>query len=190
MTARHKNRKVMKRQIRIVVADSTQLSEQIIDYFNQFDFKLMSNQYGSLKFRQSSTLLDAWKTNPLKWASEISVSISNNNILANFFVDTDSQMNSKEEKAVWQIFIEDFQNYLTSGTTNNSKLISAISESKRSRISYIGWTVLGALFGGLLSLVYNSLTNTTSTFSILLIPILASTCLAWRIRYTRTKNVL
>lgn len=180
----------MKRQIRIVVSDTTQLTEKIIDYFKQFDFSLISNQNDSLEFRQNSTLLDAWKTNPLKWGSEISVTISNNNIFADFCVDTDAQMNTKEEKAVWQTFIENFQNYLTTGTTNNSKLNSAISESKRSRISYIGWTVLGALFGGFSSFVYNSLTNTTSTLSIFLIPILASTFLAWRIRYAKTNNAL
>lgn len=180
----------MKRQIRITVLDADQVSEKIIDYFKQSDFKLISNQDGSLKFKQSSTLLDAWKTNPLKWGSEISVSISDNNILANFCVDTGAQMNTKEEKAVWQTFIENFQNYLTTSTTNNSKLNSTIAENKRSRISYIGWTVLGALFGGLLSFVYDRLTNSNTTLSIFLIPILASTFLAWRIRYTKTNNAL
>lgn len=180
----------MKRQIKIVVSDITQLTEKIIDYFQQFDFSLISNHNGTLKFRQSSTLLDGWKANPLKWGSEISVFISNKTILADFSVDTDAQMNTKEEKAVWNTFIENFQNYLTTGTTNSSKLNSTIAESKRSRISYIVWAVLGALFGGLLSFVYNRLTDSNTTLSIFLIPILASTFLAWRIRYQKTNNAL
>jgi hypothetical protein len=180
----------MKRQVRIVVTDSTQLTEKIIGYFIQFGFKLISNQNGSLKFRQSSTLLDAWKANPLKWGSDISVSISNNNILADFCVDTAAQMNTKEEKAVWQTFIENFQSYLTVGTTNYSKLNSKITESKRSRIICIGWAVFGALFGGSLSFVYTSLTDTTPTLSIFLIPRVASIFLAWRIKYIKTNNAL
>jgi hypothetical protein len=180
----------MKRQIKIVISDTTQLTEKIIDYFKPFDFELISNQNGSLKFKRSSTLFDAWKTNPLKWGSEISVSISNNNILADFCVDTDTQLNTKEEKVVWQTFIENFQNYLTTGTTNTKKLNSTITESRRSRISYIGWTVLGALFGGFLSFIYNRLTYSASTLNILLIPIVASTFLAWRIRFTKTNKAL
>jgi len=38
----------MKRQIRLVVSDTTQLTKKIIDYFEQFDFKLISNQNGSI----------------------------------------------------------------------------------------------------------------------------------------------
>jgi hypothetical protein len=180
----------MTRQVRIVVTDSTQLTEKIIGYFKQFGFELISNQNGFLKFRQSSTLLDAWKANPLKWGSEISVSISNNNILADFCIDPDAQMNTREEKAVWQTFIENFQSYLTVGTTNYSKLNSKITESKRSRIICIGWAVFGALFGGSLSFVYTSLTHTTSTLTIFLIPVVASIFLAWRIKYLRTNNAI
>jgi hypothetical protein len=180
----------MKRQIEFVVSDTNQMTKKVIDYFKQFDFKLIEHKDDCLKFGHSSTLLDAWKTNPLKWGSVISVSISDNNILADFYVDIDAQMKTKEEETVWQTFIEHFQTYMTNGVAPYSKLNSTITDNRKSRISYIGWTVLGALSGGLLSFVYNKLTNSNSTFSIFLIPILATTFLTWRISYSKTKNAL
>ena len=180
----------MTRQITILVSETTQLPEKIIDYFKQFDFKLIGNESGSLKFSRSAALLDAWKTNPLKWGSEISVSILNNNVIGNFYIDTDAQMNTREEKVVWQTFIENFEHYLKTGLSNNLKLNATIAESKKSRISYIGWSILGALCGSLLSYVYNSQTQTSSTLGLLLIPILASIFLVWRIRYSKIDNAL
>jgi hypothetical protein len=180
----------MKKQIQFVVSDTNQITQKVIDYFQQFDLKFIERKDGFLKFGHSSALLDAWKTNPLKWGLEVSVSISGNNIFADFYVDTDAQMNTKEEEEVWGTFIESFQNYLTNGVANNSKLNSMIANSRKSRLSYIGWTVLGAFFGGLLSFVYSNVTNTNSTFSIFLIPILATTILGWRISYAKTKKAL
>jgi len=87
----------MDRQIQITVTDTAQITERVIDFFKQFDFKLLENIDGILRYKQNSSLLDAWKTNPLKWGSEISVSIIDNKVFANFQVDDDAQMKTKEE---------------------------------------------------------------------------------------------
>jgi hypothetical protein len=99
--------------------------------------------------------LVSWKTNPIKWGSVISVSLSDDNIVADFLVDTEAQMNTMEKEAVWLTFIESFQYYMTNGDTDNSRLNSIIDESKKMRLSYFGWTILGALTGGLLAFIYS-----------------------------------
>jgi len=180
----------MKTQIRFAIINNNQLTQKIISYFTQFDFKLIEHKDGFIKLAHSSTLLDAWKSNPLKWGSEVSVSIFDSVVSADFYIDTDAQMNTKEEKAVWQTFIEDFQNYLTNGIAHYSKINSAITDNRKSRLGYLSWAVLGTLFGGLLSLFYSRLMGGNSTLGLFLIPVLASIFLAWKIRYTKTNKAL
>jgi hypothetical protein len=178
----------MERRIKVVVTDTVQLTERVIDFFKQSGFKLTGKKDGYLKFEQKSSLLDAWKTNPLKWGAEIFVSIVDNTVLANFYVDTDAQMKTNEEETVWMTFIDSFQNYLTNGKIYSQKLASTISDNKKSRLSYFSWTILGALIGGLLSLLYSKLTGNTLSLSIYLIPVLATLFLSWRINYVKTNN--
>ncbi|HVG42657.1 MAG TPA: hypothetical protein VM888_13690 [Chitinophagaceae bacterium] len=180
----------MRKEISFFVSENNQLTKKVIDYFIQFEFKLVEHNGNCLKFSHGSTLFDTWKTNPLKWGSEISVFITDNKIDADFCVDSDAQMNTKEEEAVWETFIENFQTYMTKETDINSKIESTITENKKSRKSYVTWVVLGALTGGLLSVVYNKLTNSHSMFSLSIIPIMATTLLTWRINYKKTKNAL
>lgn len=179
----------MTRRIKIDVIDANLLDKKIIDFFKTYDFELVETKDDILKFRQSSSLLDAWKTNPLKWGSEISIMLSDKTIEADFIVDTDAQMNTKEEKKVWQTFIDNFRSFLVSGETDNSKLTSAISESKKSRLSYFMWAILGALTGGLLSFIYTKLTNNNSSLNLLIIPISATFFLSGRIKYIKTKKL-
>ncbi len=180
----------MERQIKIIVTDTVLLTERVIDFFKQFDFKLTDKKDGYLKFNQNASLLDAWKTNPLKWGSEISVSIADNNIVANFCVETDAQMKTNEEEIVWLTFIDNFQSYLTNGKTSNQQLRSTILDNKKSRLSYFSWTMLGAITGGLLSFLYKKLTEDNSNLSVFLIPVVATFFLSRRINFVKTKNVL
>jgi hypothetical protein len=180
----------MDRQLEITVTDTAQLTERVIDFFKQFDFELLENRDGIVRFKQNSFLLDAWKINPLKWGSEISVSIIDNNVLANFQVDDDAQMKTKEEKAVWQAFVDSFESYLTIGKYPKEIIMTTITNNRKSRITYFSWTILGALIGGLLSFLYNKLGGHNSTFSMFLTPVFATLFLSWRINFVKTKNAL
>ena len=165
------------------------MSEKIIGYFREFGFKLIEQKDDSLKFGRKSTLLEGWKRNPLRWGSEISVSISDNSVAADFDVDTEVQMRTMEEETVWQTFVENFREYLTTGVISNQKLNSAIADNKKSRTKYMGWLGLGAFIGGLVSAFVSKLTNIDSFVSMMvIIPFCIITILAWRIRYTKTKN--
>ncbi|MFT3903312.1 MAG: hypothetical protein QM727_09060 [Niabella sp.] len=180
----------MNKQITFVVSDVNQISQKIVDYFLQFNFKLMEADGNCLKFRKRSTLFDGWKTNPLNWGAQISVSVDGDRILADFFVDTDAQMNTREEEKVWLIFMENFENYLKNGEYPRSSLDTIIFDNRKSRLSYISWLILGALTGALLSLTYNKLTGNNATFSMVLVPFLAGAFLSWRIGYVKSKSAL
>jgi hypothetical protein len=178
----------MERLIKVVVTNTAQLPERVIDFFKQFNFKLTDRKEGYLKFRQNSSLLEAWKTNPLNRDSEIIVTIVERNVIANFRVDTDAQMKTNEEENVWLTFIESFQVYLTKGITYNPKLTTTITTYKKSRLSYFSWAILGAIIGGMLSLLYSKLTGNISILSVFLIPVAATFFLGWRINYVKAKN--
>jgi len=178
----------MKRQIEIYATDPAELKERIIEFFRQFDFKLMDHKGNILKFKQKSSFFEGWKTNPLKWKSEIVVSVADKKVIANFCVETDEQMKTIEEAAVWKSFMDNFENYLTTGEMANEKLISTISESRKSRKTYFSWFFLGAITGGLLEFLYAQLTGNSSPLGFYLIPTFATLFLGWRIKYVKTKK--
>jgi hypothetical protein len=180
----------MTRRIKIDVIDAYNLDKKIIDFFKSYDFELVDAKDDIIKFRQKSSLFDAWKTNPLKWGSEISILLSDKTIEAYFIVDTDAQMNTKEEKKVWQTLIDNFRKLLMSGETGNSKLTSTITESRKSRVKYFEWAILGALTGGLFSFIFSKLTDDNLSLNLIIIPITTTIFLSWRIKYVKTKNAI
>jgi hypothetical protein len=178
----------MEKQIQIIVTDTSVLSERIADYFNQFGFIITDTNNDILKFKQNSSLLDAWKTNPLKWGSEIIVTLIENKVLANFYVDTDAQMNTKEEESVWQTFIFNFEQYLITGNFSNEKLESIILQNKKSRISYVSWAIFGAVIGGMVSLLYKKWVDGNSFISVVIIPVFATLFLGWRRNWVKSEK--
>ncbi len=178
----------MTKQIEIPILSSDDIGKRVIDFLGRHNFTLSEATGSFLKFRQQASLLDAWKTNPIKWGSEISIAISHNSIKADFQVDTTAQMNTAEEDAVWQTFIKDFQAHVTTGATESSQLELMISQNKKTRLSYFAWAISGALIGGILALLYTKLTNNHSTISLLIIPVVATTFLSWKINVTKAKD--
>jgi hypothetical protein len=178
----------MEKQIQITVTDTSVLPERIADYFNRFGIIITENNNGFLKFKQNSSILDAWKSNPLKWGSEITVSIIDNKVLASFHVDTDAQMNTKEEESVWQTFIYNFEQYLTTGNFSNEKLESKILHNKKSRISYVSWAIFGAVIGGMVSLLYKKWVDGNSSISFVFIPVFATLFLGWRRNWVKSEK--
>ena len=178
----------MEKQIQIIVTDTSLLPERIADYFNRFGIIITDNNNDILKFKQNSSLLDAWKTNPLKWGSEILVTITDNKVLASFHIDTDAQMNTKEEESVWQTFIYNFEQYLTTGNFSNEKLESKILHNKKSRISYVSWAIFGAVIGGMVSLLYKKWVDGNSSISFVFIPVFATLFLSWRRNWVKSEK--
>lgn len=178
----------MNRRIKINVTNTYNLDKKVIEFFKSYDFELIENKEGIIKFRRRSSLLEAWKTNPLKWGSEIYILLFDKTLEVDFIVDTDTQLNTKEEKKVWQTFINNFRSFLVSGDSGNLKLTSTIFESRKSRINYFWWAILGGLTGGILSFIYTKLTDNNSLLVLIIIPIMTTAFLNWKIKYEKTKN--
>jgi hypothetical protein len=178
----------MEKQIQIIVTDTSVLAERIANYFNQFGFIITDNNNDILKFKQNSSLLDAWKANPLKWGSEIIVTIIDNKVLANFTIDSDAQMKTDEEESVWQTFIENFENYLTDVTSSTEKLQSTILDNKKSRLSYVSWAIFGAVIGGLVGFWYKNWIGGNSSISFVFIPVFATLFLGWRRNWVKSEK--
>ena len=181
----------MKRKIKIELNSTDELRIKIITFFQCYNFELLEiNNESVLKFKNKGSLLDGWKSNPLDWKSEISIIFNQNSLEVIFNIDTLSQMKTYEELKVWEIFIETFQSFLIEGNTKNSTLISAISESKKSRFSYFGWAIIGILIGLSLNYIYSKFTNDFSILIFILIPFIVYIFLKQRISYVKLKKVI
>ncbi len=123
----------MNKQISFQVTDNLQLTERIVTYFTKSGFKFIDSLDDKLKFIHNSSLLDTWTIDPLKWGSEIIISFNDKEVTADFYVDTDSQMNTVEEEKVWNTFIENFKLSLTDEKqwTDINKMV--LSDVKKSR---------------------------------------------------------
>ncbi len=179
----------MNKKINFTITDKTQLTERIIEYFTKSGFTFVKTNDDTLKFIHSSSLFDTWTTNPLKWGSEIIVSINDNSVTADFCVDTDSQMNSSEEENVWNNFIVNFKSFMTDKTELRSLNNNIIKNVQKSRLLYIGWTVVGAFLGGFVGLYFSNLTG-SKTIGYFTIPVMAALFLKQSINYKKHKNAL
>ncbi len=177
----------MYKQITLQVSDKIQLTERIIEYFTLSGFKFIETNEDNLKFIHNSSIFDTWRANPLKWGSEILVSFNQNQVTANFSIDTDSQMNSAEEEKVWTTFIINFKIFLTDIIEFKEINTKIITDVKRSKLIYIGWTVLGALVGGLIGVLFSNLTGSI-TLGYLTIPIVATLFLRKSIKFRKEKS--
>ena len=179
----------MNKQINFQVIDKTQLTERIIEYFTKAGFKCIEINEYNLKFIHSSSFFDTWATNPLKWGSEIIVSLYDNEVTAVFCIDTESQMKSVEEENVWNVFIDNFRTFLRDKKDLNIVTKKEIANVKTSRLIYVGWTILGVIAGGLTGMFLTNLTG-SKMMGYFTIPIMATFFLTRSINFRRKKNAL
>lgn len=171
----------MKRQLSIECTSSADFKERAKTYFNHFHFQLISEDIDSMTFKRKASIFDGWKTNPLTWGSTITISTSKNLLTVGFDIDTDAQMNTKEEKAVWRTFINSFNQYLQNNVLNESEINEAIAINKQSRLTYLSWMIVGALLGGAITLLMNVFNLGFPLLSYIFIPLMATLFLRWKI---------
>lgn len=179
----------MKKQINFHITNDNKLSERVIHFFTQSGFKLVDSNKDNFKFIHSSSILETWTCNPLEWGSEITVSIKGKEVIADFYIDTDSQMNTVEEEKVWNNFIANFKSYLTENQAFQEVNKKIITQVKRSRLNYLSWAVIGTLVGGLVGVFFSNLTG-YKILGYITIPIMATLFLKYRINYKKEKNAL
>ncbi|MFN0081814.1 MAG: hypothetical protein ACKVOM_04795 [Ferruginibacter sp.] len=128
----------MNKQINFQVKDKTQLTERIVEYFVKSGFRCNEINKEKLEFIHSSSLLNTWTTDPLKWGSKITVTINANELTADFCIDTDGQMNSIEEENIWIAFIDNFRTFISQKTDVNIAYKNSTASVKKSRLIYMG----------------------------------------------------
>lgn len=102
-------------------------------------------------------------------------------------VETDAQLKTPEEEAVWDTFLKDFERYLT-GEMPADDLTTSISKSRQSRLSYLSWAMLGALIGALLGMIWEKFTGQNMFPYFILIPSFTILFLRWRINQVKVCN--
>lgn len=170
----------MKRQLSIECTSSADFKERAKTYFNHFQFQLLKEDIDTMTFKRKASIFEGWKTNPLTWGSTITISTPKNVMTVGFVIDTDAQMNTKEEKAVWRTFINSFNQYLQNNILNESEINEAIAKNKQSRIKYLSWMIVGALLGGAITLLMNVFNLGFPLLSYIFIPLMATLFLRWK----------
>jgi hypothetical protein len=178
----------MIKQVEVAFTNKQVAEKSVIDFFTRFDFKLIGDNEKVLQFKRSGTILNAWKVNPLLWGARITVQFFEASLKAEFEVDTNGQMNTKEESEVWSIFIDVFEVFIKTGKLNTSQINFTLAKNKKSRIAYFYWTFLGALVGVVLIVIFKKFTNNTSVLTYFLIPLLMAYFLRRPIKNLFKKN--
>lgn len=178
----------MERRISLHSENLPEAEKRILAYFNMYGFTLLVQKDNQLKFSYPSSFFDAWKSNPLRWESAITVTLSPNEVVAGFNVNTDAQLSTAEEEAVLKIFMRNFETFVLTGTCPQTELDEAIALTRKTRFVYYGWMAGGALAGAVLAVTWIRLTGSQSKLSIILVPIMAGLFLKWKIRTVRAKR--
>ena len=163
----------MNKQIDFRIDDKTRLNERVIEYFVKSGFKCSEIKNDKLEFTLSSSLLNTWTTNPLKWGSKITITINENELRAVFCIDTDGQMNSIEEENIWNAFIDNFRTFVDSKSDTTIFLKKITATVKKSRLIYIGWTIFGVAVGGITGSLFSYLTG-SKMIGYFIVPIVAT----------------
>lgn len=177
----------MEKTISLNSENLPEAEKRILVYFNMYGFTLSEKKDNQLQFSYPSSFFDAWKSNPLRWESAITVTLFTNEVVAGFNFNTDAQLSTAEEEAVLKIFMRNFETYVLTGTCLQTELDEAITFARKRRFIYYGWTAVGMLAGAVLAITWIRLTGSKSKLSILLVPIIAGLILKWKIKSIKSK---
>jgi len=151
----------MKRYLQFEIESDSQLSKKVINYFDRSGFKLLEQNDNCLKFTFNSSILNTWTFNPLKWKSDIVVLINGKEIKAKFLIDTSAQIVTAEVKEAWQVFIDNFRQYITDGIEFEEVNTEAVKRARQSILKLTAWAILGIAVGGIIGACIKHLTGLT-----------------------------
>lgn len=144
--------KALKKQILFTCSNDGDLSAKVIEYFKKSGFKQVDrgSSGSKLVFERGSLFTNMVTFNPLNWKSEIEIFIEEEHVSANFHIDAIGQIPTSKDERLWDIFIGNFQKYLCDVNFDfQSENNALVRQTKSKNLTYIGWTLLGAVFGGI-----------------------------------------
>ena len=140
----------IKKNIKFTTPDNIDLTKKTIEYFMESGFKHIETLGKNLKFERGSIASNMWTFNPLKWKSDIDVKIIEQEINAHFNINATGQIPTQKEEILWDIFIDNYKNYLTDSKFDfNTKNRKALNATKSNSLKYVGWALLGGIIGGI-----------------------------------------
>ena len=157
------------KKLEFTVSQADELNEKTLEYFTKSGFKhIVSNSSETtIRFERGSIASNMWTLNPLKWKSEIDIQINGKEVIANFNINASGQIPTTKELQLWETFIANYQKYVCA---SNFDFLNENSENlkstKSNNLKYIGWAFIGALIGGIPSILIAKLTGIDSIASI------------------------
>jgi hypothetical protein len=180
----------MNKRITFETIDRSHLDERVINYFQDAGFQFDKTDSKKLRFYKNDSIFEAWKVDPLKWKSEINVTIQNNIVFAEFDIETEAQMFTYEEEKVWNEFIDNFQYFIQQqNIIIKTVKIEQLNKNRKNKFIYLAWTIIGAFTGGLIGLLIARYSE-SKILVYFCIPVFATLFLKFRINFGRHHNAL
>lgn len=159
---------LLRKNIEFIVSETSAIKENTIDYFTKSGFKLINESTDrTLKFQRGSISNNMWTFNPLKWKSEIGISINGQVVKADFNINTLGQIPTSKEEGLWDTFIDNYRKTLNERNfdflTENNKTVKT---TKSDSLKYVGWAAVGGMMGGIPAGLIAYLTGMHSIVSI------------------------
>ena len=137
--------KILEKKIDFTVTNKIHLEESISEYFTQSGFNLKSQDNTKLIFIRGSYFLNLWTFNPLKWKSNIEVSITDLEVKVTAIVQTIGQIVLAAEDKLWDEFLNNLKVYLTENIDFRENNRNQLKEVKKESIKFVGKIALGGL---------------------------------------------
>jgi len=137
--------KILEKKINFAVTNKIQLEESISEYFTQSGFNLKFQDNTKLIFIRGSYFTNFWTFNPLKWKSNIEVSITDLEVKVTAIVHTVGQIVLTAEDRLWDEFLNNLKVYLTENIDFKENNRNQLREVKKESIKFVGKIALGGL---------------------------------------------
>lgn len=142
----------IKKSVTFCIAGASDLRLKTIDYFSKSNFRQTSALTNKkISFRRGSLLSNMYTFNPLKWKSEIEITIQEQEVSVQLRINTFGQMRSPKEDALWDDFMKHYEAYLHDGRLADHLSSNAASMQAVKKSSYrkLLWVLFGVLIIGI-----------------------------------------
>lgn len=157
----------MKEEISFEFRQSAEVFKEItMAYFLDQGFKLDSENNSTLTFSRGSLLSNMFTFNPLKWKSEINISLNYEEVVAQFLINAQFQAVTEKEQQVWQTFMRNYQESMITGKVMISENNLKVKEAKNTSWGYVGYALLGAVVIGVPSGIIAAYTGIDSILNV------------------------
>ncbi|WP_196887277.1 hypothetical protein [Aureivirga sp. CE67] len=111
-------------------------------FFQKHKFTLVEEKVDYLKFEKGSFFQNNYTFKPLNWKSNIEIRYTKNRIIADFKINTTYQIVTKNEKKIWETFINSYKKLLIYKKENEVDLENIKRKNRKNNIKIMFWIIL------------------------------------------------